>query len=855
MTVSALDNRIVYEGSGSTGPFAFPFKILDSSHLSVKRWVGEEDTALALTTDYTVAGVGVNSGGSVTLVEALEEGEKLSILLNVPATQLTAYGANDSFPASSHERALDKITTKLAEHDERLRRTVYAHELDAEAFRAPSLAVRQEGGYLGFEAETGAPVVVDLTAQIDAATALAEAAADQAVAAANAVASAESVAALEDMPFVSGVTYQTRGYYGAGTGGGAYYEPGDWTPGALGVIQNTDGQLLRLSRAGLLSPSQMGAKGDHDPDGVQGQDHFNLLNDFIDFIALASDETGDPRRGKMKVDPGYYYVSGKIEMEQFDIVVEGDGPISTRLYFGHTDDYALHMERTRSRVLNIGLYSTPDRKNYVPDSGLTDDEKFLDRVVRSQLFTRGPDGSAEVAHALVENVIFDGAPGLGWLSCAAGSAFDRIEAKECRLGGFHFGTGRILLPPGLITDSADPNFDALDPDYIKWLALDFVGWVDGRNYRSKDAGGYAISVGHPTDVNGKLMYRMELHNGDLGKNVDADVDLDLSPDTTLFKDHTGTPIEAQSFFHGNGLILENHGFGDGAEGNTQVGIVVAGASMDIRNNRFPGVDLCVKVEEFRVYKDVEGVSTLSTAIPTRGVTIRNMHVVENTVDYAVDVATHVSDSAVGIDQMRTGNITALFTPTSPVSWYRFGKNMTFGGRFDVAGNASVGGDFDVTGALDVTGGATIGDDTAVTGKMAVSESMKASGYAAPFDVAIPDDRAAKVTFSTAAPRGMLKLVGATSAAPCIGVAFRAGVTNGYNLRAFRSNTTIDVTTFDTASNGETGVDGNVWVSAHTDGCVYVENRSGGSVTYSFHFEGASENHWITGVELVPDPTP
>lgn len=152
MTVSSLDNRIVYNGSGSTGPFAFPFKILSSSHLDVKRWVDGVATQLELTTHYTVTGVGEEDGGAITLVTALASGQKLSILPNVPATQTTAYLANDTFPAEAHEAALDKLTIAVAALQEKAARSLGVPEIEAASPALPAAATRA-GKMVAFDAE------------------------------------------------------------------------------------------------------------------------------------------------------------------------------------------------------------------------------------------------------------------------------------------------------------------------------------------------------------------------------------------------------------------------------------------------------------------------------------------------------------------------------------------------------------------------------------------------------------------------------------------------------------------------------------------------------------------------------
>lgn len=126
MTVSTTTSRADYTGNGVTTAFAVPFYFLDSSHLLVLRTQISTGTitTLALGTDYTVSGAGVSAGGTITMAAAPTADQKLSILRNVPLTQLTHYVENDPFPAASHERALDQLTMELQQVGEAVGRAL-----------------------------------------------------------------------------------------------------------------------------------------------------------------------------------------------------------------------------------------------------------------------------------------------------------------------------------------------------------------------------------------------------------------------------------------------------------------------------------------------------------------------------------------------------------------------------------------------------------------------------------------------------------------------------------------------------------------------------------------------------------
>lgn len=125
MTVQTTVKRHDAYGNGTTVVFPVPFYFLDSAHLTVLSTApGAEPVTLVLGSDYTVAGAGGASGGYITTTVAPVSGVKISILRNVPLTQLTHYVENDPFPAASHERALDLLTMEVQQVQEQVDRSL-----------------------------------------------------------------------------------------------------------------------------------------------------------------------------------------------------------------------------------------------------------------------------------------------------------------------------------------------------------------------------------------------------------------------------------------------------------------------------------------------------------------------------------------------------------------------------------------------------------------------------------------------------------------------------------------------------------------------------------------------------------
>lgn len=104
MTVSTTTNRVSYTATIGVLTYTIPFPFISNSDLSVY----VNGTLKIYGTDYSVAGAGAASGGSITFFA--QPTGTLLIVRTVAYTQETDYQANDPFPAETHERALDKLT-------------------------------------------------------------------------------------------------------------------------------------------------------------------------------------------------------------------------------------------------------------------------------------------------------------------------------------------------------------------------------------------------------------------------------------------------------------------------------------------------------------------------------------------------------------------------------------------------------------------------------------------------------------------------------------------------------------------------------------------------------------------------
>ena len=128
MTVSSTTIKTApYACDGATVTFAFSWAIWASSEIKVilrTAATGVEET-LTETTHYSVTlSTDTPSAGSITTVSAYSSDYEIVIKANFPNTQEVDYGEGDTFPASSHEEALDRGVRLVQQLNEKLGRAI-----------------------------------------------------------------------------------------------------------------------------------------------------------------------------------------------------------------------------------------------------------------------------------------------------------------------------------------------------------------------------------------------------------------------------------------------------------------------------------------------------------------------------------------------------------------------------------------------------------------------------------------------------------------------------------------------------------------------------------------------------------
>lgn len=155
MTVPSEDSRVSYNGAGSVGPFDIPFYFLADADIRAVQVViatGAE-TALTLTTDYTLTGAADPDGGQLTLVTALPVTDKLVIIRDPDLLQSTDLIPNDDLPAESLERMVDKLTMLAQRTRSITTRSLRQPDGDADTIDELPAKLTRASSFLYFDAD------------------------------------------------------------------------------------------------------------------------------------------------------------------------------------------------------------------------------------------------------------------------------------------------------------------------------------------------------------------------------------------------------------------------------------------------------------------------------------------------------------------------------------------------------------------------------------------------------------------------------------------------------------------------------------------------------------------------------
>ncbi|MDR3126291.1 MAG: tail fiber protein [Rickettsiales bacterium] len=189
-------SQIATTGGETVMDFTFP--IFDEDYIRVSRTDKDgNETILSLGDDYTVQGVGNESGGTITLVNPALPGEIYTMLLNVPAERETDFQQAGDFFARDLNRELDIITQRDQQLNRDSKNVIRFPDADLNAPNSSVIPGRKARKYkvLNFDGNGNLAVNVDVRniADIDEAVKESKEAAQEAT---GAAAAAEAAAAV-----------------------------------------------------------------------------------------------------------------------------------------------------------------------------------------------------------------------------------------------------------------------------------------------------------------------------------------------------------------------------------------------------------------------------------------------------------------------------------------------------------------------------------------------------------------------------------------------------------------------------------------------------------------------------------
>lgn len=158
MTTNTITPEIEYIEDGVTTTHPIPYKFLADTDLVVQRIAADGSvTLLSLGVDYAATGAGDDEGGTLVKSSGGTSGARIRIRRFTARSQGFDYTPNDTFPAESHETALDRQSLINQEQDVQIDaltlRAIQAP--DGEEFSILPAAGTRKGKLLGFDAASG----------------------------------------------------------------------------------------------------------------------------------------------------------------------------------------------------------------------------------------------------------------------------------------------------------------------------------------------------------------------------------------------------------------------------------------------------------------------------------------------------------------------------------------------------------------------------------------------------------------------------------------------------------------------------------------------------------------------------
>jgi hypothetical protein len=140
MTAAALTPSKEYIENGVTLAYAVPFRFKAPTHIKAQRIAADGTvTELVYGSNYSVVGGETDAGGTLTVTVAGVAGTRLRIRRVTPRAQDMDYTTGDTFPAESHEGAIDRAMLIDQEQDQKIDDTATRALLVPDGQAAPAM--------------------------------------------------------------------------------------------------------------------------------------------------------------------------------------------------------------------------------------------------------------------------------------------------------------------------------------------------------------------------------------------------------------------------------------------------------------------------------------------------------------------------------------------------------------------------------------------------------------------------------------------------------------------------------------------------------------------------------------------
>ena len=143
------DGRIQYTATGGQTVFPYDFPIEDQDHIVVI----QNSTTLVITTNYTVSGVGNESGGNITLISGATLNDIITIYRDAPIERVTNFSQAGDFLAEDLNDQLNYLTMAVQDVDTKVTRVVSLKPEDTSSVLEIPVASERASKFLAFDGD------------------------------------------------------------------------------------------------------------------------------------------------------------------------------------------------------------------------------------------------------------------------------------------------------------------------------------------------------------------------------------------------------------------------------------------------------------------------------------------------------------------------------------------------------------------------------------------------------------------------------------------------------------------------------------------------------------------------------